>query len=54
MEDQLLPTSEFRVTKWNMDIGVSFLTILSFLKEKTLGLTSEFLLGRNNEASLFV
>lgn len=36
--DQSRPTSEFRITKWNMDIGVSILSILNILKEKDLSI----------------
>lgn len=35
-EDGSRPTSEFRVTHWNTDIGVAFLSISSILKEEDL------------------
>lgn len=55
IEDRSSPTSEFRVTNWDINIGASFLCIFSILRgNKISGLTFELLLWRSNEASFFV
>lgn len=55
IKDRSSPTSEFRVTNWNINTGASFLCIFSILRGKKISeLIFELFLGRSNEVSFFV